>query len=312
VLAVVAPTVTTADTKASPPEKMVFASPAPGSAVGLLSEIIKEKKVDERNGLLLEVKYFDPAATEQAVILRRVDAGIFPVISAARVNLVGEKIRLFAPALINHNSVVLQKGSTATRLADLKGKRIGTLDRISMTYTSLATIAKMQGLDLEQDFKLTVSPPPVLMGLFSRGDLDALVIYEPLVTRLVSEGHREMMRLNPFWREQTGEPMVALAIGAHEDWIASHPTAARKLFRTVVDAMTLIRADPKSIAEEHRQSLMIQTDEQLTRLAERLGQLYAGRWDPPLIANMKSLLQKNVELGLLKAMPKDEVFLILK
>src|SRR5262249_44003019 len=124
--ALVAPAVPTADAGPSSPEEAVFASPAPGSAVALLSEVIKEKKLDERNGLLLEVKYFDPAATEQAVILRRVDAGIFPVVSAARVNLVGEKIRLFAPALINHNSVVLQKGSTATRLADLKGKRIGT------------------------------------------------------------------------------------------------------------------------------------------------------------------------------------------
>ncbi len=312
VVAAVAPAITTAETGPSSLEKAVFASPAPGSAVGLLSEVIKEKKLDERNGLLLDVKYFDPAATEQAVVLRRADAGIFPVVSAARVNLIGEKIRLFAPALINHNSVVLQKGSTANRLADLKGKRIGTLDRISMTYTSMATIAKMQGLDLEQDFKLTVSPPPVLMGLFSRGELDALVIYEPLVTRLVSEGHREMMRLNPFWREQTGEPMVALAIGAHEDWIASHPGAARKLFQTVMDAMLLIQANPKSIAQEHRQSLMIQTDQQLDRLTERLGQLYAARWDSALIANMNSLLKKNVELGLLKAMPKDEIFVILK
>jgi len=311
-IAAVAPAITTAEPGPSSLEKAVFASPAPGSAVGLLSEVIKEKKLDERNGLLLDVKYFDPAATEQAVVLRRADAGIFPVVSAARVNLIGEKIRLFAPALINHNSVVLQKGSTATRLADLKGKRIGTLDRISMTYTSLATIAKMQGLDLEQDFKLTVSPPPVLMGLFSRGELDALVIYEPLVTRLVSEGHREMMRLNLFWREQTGESMVALAIGAHEDWIVSHPGAARKLFRTVMDAMSLIQANPKSIAQEHRQSLMIQTDQQLDRLAERMGQLYAGRWDSALIANMNSLLKKNVELGLLKAMPKDEIFVILK
>src|SRR6266851_2894524 len=296
----------------SSPEKVVFASPAPGSAVGLLSEVIKEKKLDERNGLLLDVKYFDPAATEQAVVLRRADAGIFPVVSAARVNLIGEKIRLFAPALINHNSVVLQKGSTANRLADLKGKRIGTLDRISMTYTSLATIAKMQGLDLEKDFKLTLSPPPVLMALFSRGELDALVIFEPLVTRLVSEGHREMMRLDGFWREQTGEPMVALAIGAHQDWIASHPAAARKLFQTVVDAMKLIQANPKGIAQGHRQSLMIETDEQLARLTERIAQLYTARWDAALIANMSSLLKKNVELGLLKAMPKDEIFVILK
>jgi len=304
--------VTTAESAPSPPEKVVFASPAPGSAVGLLSEVIKENRLDERNGIRLDVKYFDPAATEQAVVLRRADAGIFPVVSAARVNLIGTKIRLFAPALINHNSVVLQKGSAATRLADLKGKRIGTLDRISMTYTSLATIAKMQGLDLEKDFKLTLSPPPVLMALFGRGELDALVIYEPLVTRLVSEGYREMMRLDGFWREQTGEPMVALAIGAHQDWIASHPAAARKVFQTIVDAMAFIRANPKGIAQGHRQSLMIEDDKQLARLTERIPQLYSVKWDGTLIASMSSLLKKNVELGLLEAMPKDEIFVILK
>ena len=61
--ALVAMAVTTAIAGPPSPEKAVFASPAPGSAVGLLSEVIKEKKLDERNGLLLEVKYFDPAAT---------------------------------------------------------------------------------------------------------------------------------------------------------------------------------------------------------------------------------------------------------
>ena len=256
------------------------------------------------------MKYFDPAATEQAVILRRADAGIFPVVSAARANLMGEKIRLFAPALINHNSIVLKKGSTATRLSDLKGKRLGTLDRISMTYTSLAVIAKMQGLDLDQDFKLTLSPPPVLMALFSRGELDALAIFEPLVTRLVSEGHPEMMRLDRFWREQTGEFMIAIAIGAHEDWLNAHGAAARKLFRTVIDAMSAIQQDPKTVIQEHRQALMIETDEQLKRLTERMPKLYTARWDRSVIDNMTSLLKKNVELGLLKAMPKDDLFVI--
>jgi ABC-type nitrate/sulfonate/bicarbonate transport system substrate-binding protein len=138
------------------------------------------------------------------------------------------------------------------------------------------------------------------------------VIFEPLVTRLVSEGYGEMMRLDRFWREQTGESMVALAIGAHQDWITSHPSAARKLFRTIVDALTLIQANPKDVVKGHRKSLMIETDPQLARLAERMAQLYTARWDATLVANMNSLLKKNVELGLLKAMPKDEIFVILK
>ena len=301
-------------THAAPPaagETAIFASPSPGSAVGLLTQVIKENHLDERNGIVLDVKYFDPAATEQAVILRRADAGIIPVVSAARVNLIGEKIRLFAPALINHNSIVLQKGATATRLADLKGKRLGTLDRVSMTYTSLAVVAKMEGLDLEQDFKLTLSPPPVLMALFSRGELDALTIFEPLVTRLVTAGHPEMMRLDRFWRERTGEFLLALAIGAHQEWIDSHRSAARKVFKTVLDAMAFVQADPKAIVKEHRQSLGIENDEQLERLTQRIPRLYPARWDRSVIDNMTSLLKKNVELGLLKAMPKDEIFVVL-
>ena len=180
-----------------------------------------------------------------------------------------------------------------------------------MTYTSLAVIAKMQGLDLEQDFKLTLSPPPVLMALFGRGELDALAIFEPLVTRLVSEGNVEMMRLDRFWREQTGQFMVALAVGAHEDWLNSHREAARKLFRTLLDAMAAVQANPKTVVQDHRKSLMVETDEQLKRLTERMPRLYTTRWDRALIDNMDSLLKKNVELGLLKAMPKDEIFVIL-
>ncbi len=294
------------------PEKVIFASPAAGSAVGLLTEVIKKKHLDEHNGIALEFKYFDPAATEQAVVLRRVDVGIFRVISAVRVNLAGQRIRLFAPALINHNSVVLQKGTAASRLTDLKGKRIGTLDRISMTYTTLATLAKMQGLDLDHDFKLTLSPPPVLMGLFGRGELDALVIFEPLVTSLVADGYREMLRLDDLWRKETGQPMVALAIGAHEDWIKGHPETARKVFRTVTAAIAAIQKDPKAIVEEHRASLLIKTDQQVARLTERMPQLYPTRWDRALVENMELLLRKNVELGLLEGMPKDEIFVILK
>ena len=295
----------------APAETAVFASPSPGSAVGLLTQVIKEERLDEKNGIVLDVKYFDPAATEQAVILRRADAGIIPVVSAARVNLIGEKVRLFAPALVNHNSIVLQKGSTATRLADLKGKRLGTLDRVSMTYTSLAVIAKMEGLDLDQDFKLTLSPPPVLMALFSRGELDALTIFEPLVTRLVTEGYPEMMRLDRFWRERTGDFMLAIAIGAHQDWIESHRSAARKVFKTVIDAMAAVQANPKTIVKEHRQALGIENDQQLERLTQRIPRLYPARWDRSVIDNMTSLLKKNVELGLLKAMPKDDIFVVL-
>lgn len=301
-------------TRAAAPaqERVVFASTGAGSAVGLFSEVIKRDRIDERNGLAMDIKYFDPATAEQAVLLRRADAGIFPIIAAARANLSGSRVRLFAPALVNHNSLVVPKGVAATGLADVKGKRLGTLDRISMTYTTLATIARVQGLDLERDFKLTLSPPPVLMGLFSRGELDALVIFEPLVTRLVADGHREVFRLDDLWRKETGQPMVALGIGAHDDWLRAHSDAARRIARTVIEAMATVQKRPRAVVEAHRDFLGAKTEEQIARLAERLPQLYPARWDRPLLDSMTLLLRKNVELGLLAEMPKDDIFVTLE
>jgi NitT/TauT family transport system substrate-binding protein len=292
-------------------ERAVLAVPGAGSTVGLLAEVIKSERLDEKNGVALDVKYFDPAAAEQAVMLRRADAGVFAVVAAARANLAGTRIRLFAPALVNHNSVVVAKGVTATELADLKGKRLGTLDRISMTYTTLATIARMKGLDLERDFRLTLSPPPVLMGLLSRGELEAVVIFEPLVTRLIGEGHREILRLDDVWRKETGQPMVALAIGAHDDWIRRHPEAARRVFRTIRDGIATIQKRPRPMIEAHREFLGAKTDEQLARLIERLPRLYPSAWDRALFETMTLVLRKNVELGLLKELPKDELFVSL-
>lgn len=289
-------------------DKAVFASPGAGSSVGLLSEVIKKERLDEKNGLALDIKYFDPAAAEQAVLLRRADVGIFAVVAAARANLAGNRIRLFAPALVNHNSIVVAKGLAGDQLADLKGKRLGTLDRISMTYTTLATIARMRGLDLERDFKLTLSPPPVLMGLLGRGELDALVIFEPLVTRLVSEGHREIARLDDLWRKETGQPMIALAIGSHEDWLRAHPETARRIFRTIMDGIAAVQKRPRAVVEEHRDFLGAKSAEQITRLAERMPQLYPPMWNRAVFHSMMLVLGKNVELGLLKELPKDELF----
>jgi ABC-type nitrate/sulfonate/bicarbonate transport system substrate-binding protein len=181
-----------------------------------------------------------------------------------------------------------------------------------MTYTTFATLAKMQGLDVDHDFKLTLSPPPVLLGLFGRGQLDALVIFEPLVTSLVGDGHREMVRLDDLWRRETGQPMVALAMGAHEEWLKAHPEAARGVFRAVTAAIALIQKDPKTVVEQHRSSLLAKSDEQLARLVERIPKLYPTRWDRALVENMELVLRKNVELGLLERMPTDEIFVILE
>src|SRR3970040_1582245 len=83
--------------------KVTMSSTA-GGAVGFITDVAKAQKYDEKNGLALEVKLFDPAKAEEMVFFRNVDAGLFTVIPTGRANLKGNKIRIFGPFLWNHTS----------------------------------------------------------------------------------------------------------------------------------------------------------------------------------------------------------------
>ena len=54
-------------------------------AVGLVTQVVRRLELEKKSDLKLDVKILDPAAGEKAVLLRQVDAGVFPVITAADV-----------------------------------------------------------------------------------------------------------------------------------------------------------------------------------------------------------------------------------
>ena len=99
---------------------MAFASTT--GAVGLVTQVVRRLELEKKYDLKLDVKILDPAAGEKAVLLRQVDAGVFPVITAADVRDKGLDLVVFAPLLYMHIHLVVWNDSTAKSLADLRGK----------------------------------------------------------------------------------------------------------------------------------------------------------------------------------------------
>ncbi|OLC38870.1 MAG: hypothetical protein AUH81_03165 [Candidatus Rokubacteria bacterium 13_1_40CM_4_69_5] len=108
------------------PAAVTFAS-AVGSA-GLVTQVVRRLELDKKHDVRVDFKLPAPAA-EKAVLLKQVDAGIFPVVTAADVNLKDQPVM--------HTFVVVWRDSPYQKLADLKGHRIGLLDKVSGVYRGM-------------------------------------------------------------------------------------------------------------------------------------------------------------------------------
>ncbi len=289
-------------------EKVTFSSVSAGS-VGVITEVAKAQRFDERNGIALEVSLFNPADAEKAVLFKRVDAGIFAPISAARVNLRGERLRIFWPLLLNHTSILVPPGSPTKTLEDLKGKKLGIIERISSAYTSTAAIFKRRGFDIEKDFQLVISTPPVLVGLLEKREVDAIVIWEPIVSQLLAgERARELERLGEAWEGLSGGiPMLFIGATAHQEWLDANRETARRLARALGDAIQYIRTNPEMV-ETARKALGWKTPAEAALMRARIPRIYPAIWDDKVIEDARALLRQNVEMKLLEGLPKDDLF----
>ncbi|MBI3079624.1 MAG: ABC transporter substrate-binding protein [Deltaproteobacteria bacterium] len=288
-------------------QKVVISSTA-GASVGLLTELAKQYRLDEQQGLSLEIRYFDPAKAEEAIFFKQVHVGPFAPISAARANLRGAPVRIFAPLLWLMVSVVTSVEAPVRGIEELKGKRLGMYHRITGTYTASAIIWKARGLDLEKEYRLIIGAPPVVMGLLEKREVEAAVLSEPFVTRmLVTRRFREAARLNDLWREATGQPMLMIGLAAHQEWLAANPKAAAGLVRMFRETIARVHRTPEVI-DEFRRFLNIRSEPEAQLFKERLPVVFPAVWDDATVANARLLVQRAVELGQLERMPADEIF----
>lgn len=293
-------------------KRVVFATIG-GGGTGFLTDVIKAYGIDAKNGVDLDLKAFDAEKAQQAVLFRQTEVGVFNPLALARANLKGNKIRLFGPQNIVHFSVLVPKNSAAQKLSDLKSKKLGVQPRISGVYNNSAVVFKMFGLDLEKDFNLVISAPVTLVGLFQRGDLDAMVHFEPFVSKLIAGADaREILRLREAWREKEGSDLILSGLAAYEDWIESHAEVARRLVRTFTEAQKFIRANAAEVVSKQHRALGIKTEAELRALQERIPEIYMERWDQTIIESAEKLLKRSVELGLLEGLPKEKMFIILR
>ncbi len=308
----VAPTSATpsaADVAASGGARTVtFASTSSG-AVGLITEVIQKKGIDAKYGIKLDVKLFDPAAGEKAVLLKQTEVGLFPLVSAARAAAENVPVVIFAPMLYNHEYTIVREDSPYKSMADLKDKKIATLDKISGVYTSAQVFSKEVGGDFEKDYHIITGPPPAVISFLERGDVEAIIMHDPLVSNMLATGkYRQILAYSEEWKRMTGQPMFMIGLAAHRPWIEQNKAVAGSLNKMVLDATRYIVQHPE-VFEENKKFLGLR--DAAVKLAEkRMLSIYPDHWDANLIRNAKHIIDRAVELKIVPEAPKQDIFLI--
>lgn len=150
--------------------------------------------------------------------------------------------------------LVARNGSGIEKLADLKGKRIG------VPFTSTTHFHTMVALELAKVDPSTVKilnlRPPEVAAAWERGDIDATFIWEPVLSRIKSNG--KVLITSGEIAKQTGKATFD-GVVANSEWAKTHGdfitgfikvlAAADADYRANKDKWTVDSPQVKAIAE---------------------------------------------------------------
>ena len=280
-------------------------------ATGFLAHVMIQRRIDAQYNLELDLAAADPAAAERSVLFKQVDAGLFPILSAARANTEGQEISIFGPLLWNHNYGLTFTDRPYMRLADLRGKRIATLDPISSTYQSTLVLAREQGLDFQKDFQVVTSPAPAVIAFLQRGDVEGIILFEPHIGNLLTTGkYKVFLEENAEWKRVTGQNMFFVGLAAFDTWIKANRDVARRLVLALLKAAQTIRDDP-SVFQQYADFLGLDTPAKVKAAQERMRAIYPTEWTRAEADNAESIIKRAVDLKILEKAPSRRVTMVL-
>lgn len=272
--------------------------------------VISQQKLDEKQGLKIEWVRLDQNALQKAFALHQFDVSFAEVASdLIRQRARGDKVTSVYSGIMANVYAVTKKDAPYRDFGDLKGKKVGLYSLTSSSTAALVRIVRDRWkLELRKDFEVVVAPPPVLVGLLQKGEIEAMVNVDPLVLRtLESGGYKQIMDLDGEWQALTGSRLLVTTIAAWDDYAQKNPEQLRRLIRAYREAVDYIGKHPEVYASTGfiKESGLSETPQIVKLFDDRFSKLYTGKWEQGLINANKAVFDVAIEMGNLESVPND-------
>ena len=282
-------------------QQINLATSASGQS-GYVAALIENKGLDIKYGLKITNMMMDFTEAANAVKLGRTIGSSMQPSTAVNLIKSGTDIRLIAPQIWSGNSWVVKKDSPYKSFGDLRGKKIGNFARVTGAYFFSAVIAKEQKLDLEKDFQSIPAETGALIALLERGDVEAINMFEPHVTRLIMSGrYRVLLDFDIALEEIFGAPPLKSTVGMLKETVEKQPQLVKALRSAYADAVQMIKngQDGDFFKSKAKEFFNLSTPEEVAAGMKVNKENFADKWGDSFFQSQNKILQSGIGLGLL-------------
>lgn len=283
------------------PQQINIATAATGQS-GYIAALIETKSLDVKYGIKINNMMMDFTEAANAMKLGRAAASAMQPSTALNLIKGGTDIRLVTPQLWSGNSWVVKKDAPYKNFADLKGKKIGNFARVTGAYFFSAIIAKEAKLDLEKDFQSIPAETGALLALLERGDVEAINMFEPHVTRMVMSGrYRVLMDFDITLEEMYGTPPLKSSVGMLKETVEKQPQLVKAIRSAYVEAIQMIKKgqDEDFFRAKAKDFFNLNTPEEVAAAIKVNRENVSDKWGESFFQAQNKILQSGISLGLL-------------
>ena len=222
--------------------------------------ITKEGKLFDKNGLDVDVLYLESNLVRTALISGDVPIGAMSGAAMATPRLQGADL-VVVLGFQNYLPFRFVVRPEIKSVADLKGKRVGVAGFGLLAERAARLVVAKLGLNPDKDVTLLqTGGEATRLAALVNGSIDATVLNPPVHKRAVEAGMRVMANM-----AEMEIPFQNSALVATQRYIAKNPDVMRRLVKSFVEGIHLIRTNPevtkRSIAKYMRMKDQKELDE---------------------------------------------------
>jgi len=272
-------------------------------------DVILAEHLDTKNGFKVKPLYFTTTLNlANAIAHGDIDVAIIPAEFVAKLREQGSNVVILAVDFYQNQAIVVQGKENITSIEQLRGKKVAVFRPTGTFAMLLAYMKAIYGVDAQQFFHIVPAPPPQIVQAFARGDVDAAVIWEPFVSKLVADyGGKILVTYQELWRKWSGHVGgngVMIVYAARAKWAREHPGLVEKLLTARSQAAKLWDEN-ETLAEKILEKNYGLSPEAARLCWKRLRMETAKTLDEQLVKNILAVWELAREGGYISSSPES-------
>jgi ABC-type nitrate/sulfonate/bicarbonate transport system substrate-binding protein len=185
---------------------------------------------------------------------KNVDAIDMSFALAAKAFEDGAPLKVTGVATAVLGAIVARPGAGLARVEDLKGRKVAAIVGTSTFFDIRALTLKGYGFDIQKDAQIvTATAPPDMVTLLAKGDVDAIIAWQPITDQVVLRGQGVYLAKQiDLWRKATGRTTgfpVHVCYLVHKEFLGRHPSIAQDINDAQKDAVEIWYNRPERAME---------------------------------------------------------------